>query len=134
MIFLSVSMERYVELTEPILGGFDLVREVRDGFPKQTTFNMRSELVLEKTHKNEKSEEVIPGVGNSMCKAPVGKGAGQELGTERRRSVWPGGEWVGECPGPGLKREAGANCCRASQAHHRYILFYEPWIAKEGCW
>lgn len=42
MTFLSVAMERYVELTEPILGGFDLVREVRDGFPKQMTFNMRS--------------------------------------------------------------------------------------------
>ena len=58
-IFLSVAMQSDMELTEIVMGGggFDLVREVRDGFPKQRTSEMRSKLVLEKIHNNEKSEE-----------------------------------------------------------------------------
>lgn len=56
-IFLSVAMQSDMELTETVTGGFDLVREVRDGFPKQRTSEMRSKLVLEKIHNNEKSEE-----------------------------------------------------------------------------
>lgn len=56
-IFLSVAMQRDTELTEMVTGACDLVREVRHGFPKQRTSEMRSKLVLEKIHNNEKSEE-----------------------------------------------------------------------------
>lgn len=44
-----------MELTEPVTGRFDLVRAVRESFPKQMTFELRSELVLEKI--SEKNEE-----------------------------------------------------------------------------
>lgn len=50
-------MQRDTELTEMVTGACDLVREVRHGFPKQRTSEMRSKLVLEKIHNNEKSEE-----------------------------------------------------------------------------
>lgn len=36
-----------MEFTEPVTGGFDLGRAVRESFPKQMTSELRSELVLE---------------------------------------------------------------------------------------
>lgn len=96
---------------------------------------MRSKLVLEKIHNNEKSEE-----DNSRHqKQPVQRPWGQR--TRGRTMDWKKGglygpegkEWEA-CPGSGLKRETGAIGCRASEAQSRDILLWEPWEAQEGCW
>lgn len=45
MMLPSAAMEKYAELTESITGGFDLIKEIRDGFPKANEW--KSEFVEE---------------------------------------------------------------------------------------
>lgn len=53
---------------EPIIGVFDLVREFRDIFPKQMTFELRSEFVMEKI--SEKSKEENSRHGKRLIQNP----------------------------------------------------------------
>lgn len=54
MILPSPAMEKYVELTESITGGFDLIKEIRDGFPKAN--ELKSEFTEEKLSEKGKEE------------------------------------------------------------------------------
>ena len=64
------------------LGGADLDREVREGFPEEVTFELRPE-----GFPRVSQEWSVPGSGNGRCKGPV---AGPCLGILQiaRRLAW----------------------------------------------
>lgn len=125
MMLPSAAMEKYAELTESLTGGFDLIKEIRDGFPKANEW--KSEFVEETLSgkgKEENSKYQEQHV-QSLCgekKQVKNEGLEEHLCGPTCR------DHVGEEATP--RTETGDRC--TLQVRNSYHLFCESGAAKEG--